>query len=97
VCRYALRSGSGGGGARRGGDGVVREYEALAPMDVSLLTERRRHAPAGAAGGAPGAPGVSLMNDRPVPAKAAVRLTPGDRLRIETPGGGGYGERTGGR
>jgi len=95
--RYALRDGSGGAGAWRGGDGVVREYEALAPMQVSLLTERRRHAPAGAAGGAPGAAGATLLHGRPLPAKGTVRLAPGDVLRIETPGGGGYGEPTGER
>ncbi len=94
---YARRTGSGGAGAWRGGDGVVREYEALAPMEVSLLTERRRHAPAGADGGAPGASGATLLNGRPLPAKATVRLAPGDVLRLETPGGGGYGEPTGGR
>jgi N-methylhydantoinase B len=92
VRRYELRRGSGGGGGRRGGDGVVREYEALAPMEVSLLTERRRHAPAGAAGGAPGAPGATLLNGRPLMAKTTARLEPGDVLRIETPGGGGYGD-----
>jgi N-methylhydantoinase B len=95
--RYALRKGSGGAGRWRGGDGVVREYEALASMDVSLLTERRRHAPAGAAGGGPGAAGATRLNGRLLPAKAAVRLAPGDVLSIETPGGGGYGEPTGGR
>lgn len=94
---YARRGGSGGAGAWRGGDGVVREFEALAPMEVSLLTERRRHAPAGAAGGRAGAVGATLLNGRPLPAKAAVRLGPGDVLRLETPGGGGYGEPTGGR
>ena len=58
VTRYAVRRGSGGDGAFSGGDGVVREYEALEPMQFSLLTERRRHAPPGASGGAPGARGV---------------------------------------
>jgi len=69
----------------------VREYEALAPVEVSLLTERRRHAPRGAAGGAAGTPGANLVNGRAVPAKATVQLMAGDVLRIETPGGGGYG------
>jgi N-methylhydantoinase B len=76
---------------------VVREFEALAPMEVSLLTERRRHAPAGAGGGRAGAAGATLLNGRPLAAKTAVRLAPGDVLRLETPGGGGYGEPTGGR
>ncbi len=89
--RYARRWGTGGAGHWRGGDGVVREYEALAPVEVSLLTERRRHAPRGAAGGAAGTPGANLVNGRAVPAKATVQLMAGDVLRIETPGGGGYG------
>ena len=89
---YAVRRGSGGPGRRRGGDGVVRELEALEPMDYSLITERRRHAPPGAAGGGPGMPGRNLLNGEPLPPKAAGSLRAGDRLRIETPGGGGHGE-----
>ncbi|MEX2194447.1 MAG: hydantoinase B/oxoprolinase family protein [Thermoleophilaceae bacterium] len=88
---YAVRDGSGGAGAHSGGRGVVRELEALAPMDFSLIAERRRHAPPGAAGGDPGARGRSLLNGRELPPKAAGSLRPGDRLRIETPGGGGHG------
>jgi N-methylhydantoinase B len=88
---YALRRGSGGDGRHRGGDGVVREVEALADMSFSLLTERRRHAPPGADGGSPGAPGRNLLNGEDLPPKAAGRLRAGDRLRIETPGGGGHG------
>jgi N-methylhydantoinase B len=91
VVRYAVRRGSGGAGAQRGGDGVIREYEALADMQLSLLTERRRHAPRGRAGGEDAAPGRNLLNGSPLPSKAAGELQPGDRLRIETPGGGGYG------
>jgi N-methylhydantoinase B len=89
---YALRRGSGGDGRRRGGDGVVRELEALAEMRFSLITERRRHAPPGADGGEPGAAGRNLLNGDELPSKAAGVLRPGDRLRIETPGGGGHGE-----
>jgi N-methylhydantoinase B len=89
---YAVRRGSGGAGARRGGDGVVRELEALAPLRYSLITERRRHAPPGAAGGEPGAPGRNLLDGAELPAKAVGTLEPGHRLRIETPGGGGYGD-----
>jgi N-methylhydantoinase B len=89
---YAVRRGSGGGGRHRGGDGVVRELEALERMDYSLITERRRHAPPGAAGGEPGAPGRNLLNGRELPPKTAGSLRAGDRLRIETPGGGGHGE-----
>jgi N-methylhydantoinase B len=93
VTRYAVRRGSGGAGAFRGGDGVIREYEALAPMSFSLLTERRRHAPPGAAGGEPGARGRNLLDGEELPPKASGELAPGQRLRIETPGGGGHGEK----
>jgi N-methylhydantoinase B len=89
---YAIRRDSGGRGRHRGGDGVVREVEALEEMTYSLITERRRHRPLGAAGGEPGAAGRNLVNGEEVPPKAAGTLRPGDRLRIETPGGGGYGE-----
>lgn len=96
VKEYALRRGSGGDGAHRGGDGIVRELEALEPMTWSLITERRRHAPPGAAGGEPGATGRNLLDGRPVAAKARGELAPGARLRIETPGGGGDGIRSNG-
>ena len=89
---YAVRRGSGGAGHHRGGDGVVRELEALEPMDYSLITERRRHAPPGADGGEPGLPGRNVLNRQELPPKAAGSLRAGDRLRIETPGGGGHGE-----
>jgi N-methylhydantoinase B len=89
---YAVRRGSGGAGRHRGGDGVVRELEALSEMRYSLITERRRHAPPGADGGEPGAPGRNLLNGNELPAKASGALEPGDRLRIETPGGGGHGK-----
>jgi N-methylhydantoinase B len=88
---YALRRGSGGAGRHRGGDGVVRELEALAEMRYSLITERRRHAPPGADGGEPGARGKNLVNGEELPAKASGTLKHGDRLRLETPGGGGHG------
>ncbi|MDX6682033.1 MAG: N-methylhydantoinase [Solirubrobacteraceae bacterium] len=91
VTRYEIRRGTGGAGAHRGGDGVVRELEALAPMAYSLITERRRHAPAGAAGGEPGGRGRNLLNGDELPAKATGDLVAGDRLAIETPGGGGHG------
>ena len=91
VTEYAVRRGSGGAGRFRGGDGVVREVEALADMDFSLITERRRHAPPGAQGGDDGAPGRNLLDDQELPAKAIGRLEKGQRLRLETPGGGGHG------
>ncbi|MDP2710420.1 MAG: hydantoinase B/oxoprolinase family protein [Solirubrobacteraceae bacterium] len=93
VVRHAIRRGSGGAGQQRGGDGLVRELEALAPMSYALITERRRHAPPGAAGGRPGARGRNLLNGHELPSKAAGELQPGDRLTLETPGGGGHGER----
>jgi N-methylhydantoinase B len=91
VARYEIRRGSGGAGEHRGGDGVVRELEALAPMAYSLITERRRHAPPGAAGGEPGARGRNLLNGDELGAKVTGELRAGDRLTIETPGGGGHG------
>ncbi|HWH19069.1 MAG TPA: hydantoinase B/oxoprolinase family protein, partial [Solirubrobacterales bacterium] len=91
VRELAIRRGSGGEGARRGGDGVVRELEALAPMRFTLLTERRRRAPQGRDGGAPGATGQNLLNGKSVPSKSEGNLAPGSRLRLETPGGGGLG------
>ena len=89
VGELSLRSGSGGGGARRGGDGLVREIEALAPMRFSLISERRRHAPRGRGGGEDGERGRNLLDGRPLPGKSEGDLEPGNRLRIETPGGGG--------
>ena len=91
VERHELRLGSGGNGAHRGGDGVVRELRGLEACRLSLLTERRRHAPQGARGGGPGAVGRNLLNGRELPPKTTTELEPGDLLRIETPGGGGYG------
>ncbi|HEX2718222.1 MAG TPA: hydantoinase B/oxoprolinase family protein [Gemmatimonadaceae bacterium] len=89
--RYAVRRGSGGTGAHRGGDGVVRVYHALERCTVTLLTERRARGPRGARGGGPGQRGRNLLNGRELPAKCRVELEPGDVLTIETPGGGGYG------
>jgi N-methylhydantoinase B len=91
MVRYAVRVGSGGDGRYHGGDGVLRELEALAPLRYSLITERRRHAPPGAAGGSAGAVGRNLLDGEELPAKAIGELAAGQRLRIETPGGGGFG------
>jgi N-methylhydantoinase B len=89
VRELSLRRGSGGDGGHRGGDGLVREIEALTPMRFTLITERRRHPPRGR-GGQDGATGRNLLNGEPLPGKAQGRLEAGDRLRLETPGGGGY-------
>jgi N-methylhydantoinase B len=91
VRRHELRLGSGGAGRHRGGDGVVRELEALEACRASILSERRTHAPAGARGGRPGARGRNLLNGEELPAKTSIALDPGDVLRLETPGGGGFG------
>jgi N-methylhydantoinase B len=127
VTEYSVRRGSGGAGRYRGGEGVVREIEALQDMTFSLIAERRRHSPRGADGGEPGAPGRDCLIERtdashsafgdehtsapdehtpapdehtpapggagrrPLPGKVTGALRPGERLRIETPGGGGHG------
>ena len=91
VRELGLRRGSGGTGRHRGGDGTVRELEALEPVRYTLIAERRRHAPTGRNGGADGAAGRDTLNGEPLPSKGEGELRPGDRLRIETPGGGGWG------
>jgi N-methylhydantoinase B len=91
VVEYARRRGSGGAGAHDGGDGVVRELQALRELTFSLIAERRRRAPRGADGGLEGARGRDLLNDAQIPGKVTGTLHAGERLRIETPGGGGYG------
>jgi N-methylhydantoinase B len=91
VWRHALRLGSGGAGRRRGGDGVVRELEALEACRFSVVSERRARGPAGARGGSDGEPGRNLLNGRELPPAATLSLEPGDVVRIETPGGGGFG------
>jgi N-methylhydantoinase B len=97
VREYALRRGSGGAGAHAGGDGVVRELEALrGGISYSLLTERRRHPPRGADGGGGGECGRNLIDGEAVEAKAIGSIGEGQRLRIETPGGGGHGARSDG-
>jgi N-methylhydantoinase B/oxoprolinase/acetone carboxylase alpha subunit len=100
IRQYRLRAGSGGVGRFPGGDGLVREYEALAPTAVTILSERRVRAPYGAQGGEPGTCGRNLVirsdgREECVAGKARLDLDAGDRLRIETPGGGGYGGRGG--
>jgi N-methylhydantoinase B len=89
--RYELVDGSGGAGRHRGGDGVVRAVRVLEPASVSLLTDRRRHGPAGARGGADGRPGRNLLNDQELPPKVSRQLAAGDVIAVITPGGGGMG------
>jgi N-methylhydantoinase B len=97
VRRYAVRRGSGGRGRHPGGDGVVREIEFLAPARVTILGDRRKVAPWGLAGGETGTVGRDWLvaDGRAVrlPGKATIEVRPGNRLRVETPGGGGYGRR----
>jgi len=92
VRQLAVRRGSGGDGLHRGGDGIVRELEALEPMLYTLIGERRGRAPRGRNRGEDGKPGADFLNGERIPAKSSGHLDPGDRLRIETPGGGGQGE-----
>jgi N-methylhydantoinase B len=91
VERHELRLGSGGAGQHRGGDGVVRELRVLEDCRLSLVGERRRRGPRGATGGEPGQPGRNLLNGEEVPGKVSRTLQAGDLVRVETPGGGGFG------
>src|SRR5580698_6698738 len=96
VRRYSLRAGSGGEGKFRGGDGIVREIEMLTDCQVTLLADRRSRGPWGLAGGADGAPGKAFVTRKdgsvePMPGKFSSRLRKGERITIESPGGGGYG------
>jgi N-methylhydantoinase B len=96
VRSYSLRADSGGEGKFRGGDGIVREIEVLTDCDVTLLADRRLRGPWGLSGGADGAPGKASItrhdgSTEPMPGKFSTRLRKGERIRIETPGGGGWG------
>jgi N-methylhydantoinase B/oxoprolinase/acetone carboxylase alpha subunit len=97
VRAYRIRTGSGGKGRHEGGDGIVRELEFLTPCDVTLLSDRRERGPYGLAGGDPGKPGRCVLLRKgkatSVAAKARIEVQAGDVLRIETPGGGGWGKR----
>ncbi|ELY80106.1 hydantoinase B/oxoprolinase family protein [Natrinema gari] len=92
VDRYALRDGSGGRGRFRGGLGLERTVTVEEPATVSLLTERRRHAPTGVAGGESGATGENLIDGEAVPAKTTIDVDAGTTVTVRTPGGGGHGE-----
>ena len=95
VRRYAIRPGSGGRGLHDGGDGVVRELEFLAPAHVTLITERRTTRPYGLAGGGAAQAGRNVLDrdgaEHEISAKAELDVRQGDRLRIDTPGGGAWG------
>jgi len=96
VRRYSLRPGSGGGGKHRGGNGIIREIEVLTDCEVTLLADRRTRGPWGLAGGAAGAPGMAIVirtsgSVEEMPGKFSTRLQKGERIRIESPGGGGWG------
>jgi N-methylhydantoinase B len=92
IARYQIRRGSGGKGRHAGGDGLVREIEFLTPCEVTILSDRRERGPYGLCGGNPGEPGRNTLGKRLVPAKANFQAPAGDVLRIETPGGGGWGK-----
>jgi N-methylhydantoinase B/oxoprolinase/acetone carboxylase alpha subunit len=98
IRRYALRAGSGGAGAFPGGDGLVREYEFLTDTSVTVISERRRRPPYGVQGGSAGSMGRNTLirdgTEQALRGKVELHARPGDRLRIETPGGGGYGKVT---
>jgi N-methylhydantoinase B len=97
VREYRLRKGSGGAGKHRGGDGVIREIETLVPARMSMLADRRKRGPYGLLGGDDGKPGKNEIvrggRSRKIAAKGSLELEAGDRIRIETPGGGGWGKR----
>jgi len=97
VTKYSLRRGSGGRGKYRGGDGIVREIELLADAQVTLLADRRKRGPYGVQGGEDGAPGRTIVvnregDSRTMPSKGSMRLNRGERVRVESPGGGGWGK-----
>ena len=95
IRRYCLRRGSGGPGRFKGGEGIIREFEFLAPARVNILSERRRFAPYGLRGGGPGKRGENILvtagKKRRLGDKVSLNVKAGDRLVLETPGGGGYG------
>jgi N-methylhydantoinase B len=96
VRKYALRAGTGGSGKHAGGDGIVREIEVLADSEVTLLADRRSRGPYGLQGGGDGSPGQTTVlrldgSEEAIAGKANVRLRAGERVRVESPGGGGWG------
>jgi N-methylhydantoinase B len=96
IRKYQFRDGSGGSGGNHGGDGIVREYEILEPTRCTILSGHRLDGPPGSNGGTPGSPGRNVLVrdgvENALPGRVMIDLCPGDILRIETPGGGGWGE-----
>jgi len=95
VEEYGLRDGSGGSGAREGGDGIVRRFVVLEDASVSFLTDRRDNPPKGAEGGGDGETGVNLVGGEKVSAREVVNVEEGTTVEVRTPGGGGYGGEEG--
>lgn len=98
ITKYALNDGTGGDGRLKGGDGLIREYEFLEPVNLTIISERRKYKPYGAVGGENGKPGKNIivgLNGSEVEfgSKANLKLLKGEKIRIETPGGGGYGKK----
>ncbi|MGB4704436.1 MAG: hydantoinase B/oxoprolinase family protein [Candidatus Saccharicenans sp.] len=95
IRQYALRKKSGGRGKNPGGDGLIREYQFLVPVNLTIISDRRKSRPYGLHGGQPGQPGRNLLirkgKKKILGSKTNLKLRAGDILRIETPGGGGYG------
>ena len=95
LVRFAIRRGSGGQGKNRGGDGMIREIEFLKPLQISMITSRRTTSPYGTDGGDPGQSGQQFLirdeSETKLDASFSIEVQAGDRLRIETPGGGGFG------
>jgi len=96
--QYTIRHGSGGSGKWRGGEGIIREITMLCNAEITILSDRRKYAPYGLNGGLPGKEGRNILMqhdnvESELPSKARIHLNAGDRIRIETPGGGGYGAK----
>jgi len=97
IKRYCLRRGSGGGGRNKGGEGIIREYEFFVPAQATIISERRKFSPFGARGGENGKKGKNTLLSKgkkiALNSKVNIKVQPGDVLRVETPGGGGYGKK----
>jgi N-methylhydantoinase B len=94
VKRYQLRQDSAGDGKHRGGEGLIREYEFLAPAQVTVLSERRKHQPWGLASGENAKSGINQLNENQIAAKQSIKVKSGDVVCVTTAGGGGFGEKS---